>query len=287
MDKPFPKPRSNAQQFGTEQELALPQRGAVAAPKGRAKVGVRGPQITVMESRRKPTAKGQAFIMSNLQAPGSITIEDAVRQFGPAPGARFLMDREQDAAEWSLESGIYGVWRCQTRPVEAPTKENPHALDFCSRIGPKCKCFCGHFFADHDKNPCARKGASTKCHTCECKRFEFVPMRPEEVGDWWLPRRKDFNVTKWRAKCKCGHTHEEHSPGVSKFCKKCGCGQWQAHYNCPNCERMGGDHETEWETRDERKQKGFKIDQAYFPLSSTPELQGLVFNPEGEAEQEQ
>ena len=42
--------------------------------------------------------------------------------------------------------------------------------------------------------------------------FRFVPTRPEECGMYWLPRRKDFDINKWRAPCKCNHNHEEHSP---------------------------------------------------------------------------
>eukprot|EP00955_Chlamydomonas_euryale_P113298 366209-Chlamydomonas_euryale.AAC.3 len=41
-------------------------------------------------------------------------------------------------------------------------------------------------------------------------RANFV--RPEEVGEWWLPRRKGFNVHTWRAKCRCGHAHDVHEP---------------------------------------------------------------------------
>ena len=39
---------------------------------------------------------------------------------------------------------------------------------------------------------------------CACRRFEFVPRRPEEVGEWWLPRRRGFKVHAWKAKCRYG-----------------------------------------------------------------------------------
>lgn len=36
--------------------------------------------------------------------------------------------------------------------------------------------------------------------------------RPEEIGEWWLARRKGFNVHSWRAQCKCRHGHPQHDP---------------------------------------------------------------------------
>ncbi|CAD7968706.1 unnamed protein product [Amoebophrya sp. A25] len=47
---------------------------------------------------------------------------------------------------------------------------------------------------------------------CACKEFRFIPSRPEEVGEWWLVRRKGFDVRTWRAKCRCGAPHTEHHP---------------------------------------------------------------------------
>lgn len=54
------------------------------------------------------------------------------------------------------------------------------------------------------------KKLKTECRECECKVYRFIPSRPEECGMYWLPRRKDFNIMKWRAKCKCDHNHEDH-----------------------------------------------------------------------------
>lgn len=62
-------------------------------------------------------------------------------------------------------------------------------------------CFCRHFYKDHKNNAFSKK-TNTSCEFCPCKKFAFVPQRPEEVGEWWLPRRKDFDINKWRAKCK-------------------------------------------------------------------------------------
>ena len=53
-----------------------------------------------------------------------------------------------------------------------------------------------------------KKKLHTDCEKCECKQFKWIPRRPEEVGMYWLVRRKGFDVTKWRAPCKCKHGHD-------------------------------------------------------------------------------
>jgi hypothetical protein len=44
-----------------------------------------------------------------------------------------------------------------------------------------------------------------------------------------------------------------------------------------SCEKMADQHELIWETRDERKQQGLKIDDDYRPLASMPNISNLVF----------
>lgn len=48
----------------------------------------------------------------------------------------------------------------------------------CTRIGPSHVCFCGHAYSSHKFG----KSALPKCLQCKCKIFEYVPMRPEEIG---------------------------------------------------------------------------------------------------------
>ena len=62
-----------------------------------------------------------------------------------------------------------------------------------------------------------------KTGACGCKMFAFVPGRPEDVGEFWFQRRRDFDPSTWRAKCRCKHTHEEHDPNGLRRCKFRGC----------------------------------------------------------------
>lgn len=54
---------------------------------------------------------------------------------------------------------------------------------------------------------------------CKCKGFAWIPSRAEDVGEFWMQRRRDFDPSTWRAKCKCKHTHEQHDPTGMRRCK--------------------------------------------------------------------
>jgi len=193
-------------------------------------------------------------------------ITQAVKTFGLAPGAQKMMDAERLAAEEAVRTGLYGVWR-------NPTSGH----DFCGRIGPLSRCFCGHDYSEHvwDK---AKKKMRPKCGSCQCTGFQYMPRRPEEVGEWWLPRRRGFDVRLWRAKCKCGHSHEDHDPNRLS-CRSCACSHFQSAWVCTVCEGKWEDHESLWETEQERHAEGRPIGQAFFPLSTTPQIQDVAFNP--------
>ncbi|CAE8630359.1 unnamed protein product, partial [Polarella glacialis] len=116
-----------------------------------------------------------------------------------------------------------------------------------------------------------------KCGSCGCPGFRYIPRRPEEVGEWWLPRRRGFDVRLWRANCKCGHSHEEHDSS-SLRCRGCGCPSFSSAWECVSCEGKWQDHETLWESEEERRHCGRSVGQAFMPLSSTPEVQQIVLS---------
>lgn len=176
-----------------------------------------------------------------------------------------MMDAEMLAAEEAIRTGLYGVWRNEA-----------HGSDFCGRVGPMSRCFCGHDLGHHPwKN---RKALSPACTTCVCNNFRYMPRRPEEVGEYWLPRRRGFDVNIWRAKCKCGHSHEDHDP---KFlgCRRCGCATFLSAWMCVACDGKWEDHETIWETEQERRRANRPVGEAFMPLSARPQLQHAVFDP--------
>lgn len=108
-----------------------------------------------------------------------------VKQFGPSPGGKKMMTWEFTHATNAAETGIYITWRSRK------TGED------CFRVGHFSRCFCGHYGKDHEAK-IAKKKQSTKCGKCACKAMSFIPRRPEECGLYHLPRRKGFDVNKWR-----------------------------------------------------------------------------------------
>eukprot|EP01066_Platyproteum_vivax_P012667 Platyproteum_vivax@DN5755_c0_g1_i2.p1 len=162
-----------------------------------------------------------------------------------------------------MATDLYAVWR------------SPQGDD-CFRLGAGAKCFCGHKFEQHVFH--GKRDLLPKCNECKCKGYRFVPQRPEEVGEWWLPRRKEFNIHTYRAKCKCKHTHEEHECNPPFYCKKCGCGAFNSAFLCIGCDKHWEDHETIFETGQERKQAGRPIGVDFIPFSELPDFQEAVYN---------
>ena len=124
------------------------------------------------------------------QARDAKDVESAVRAYGAAPGGQAMMKSEQKAAEEAMASGIYVTW-------QSPDERE------CCRIQSNSSCHCGHALKSHD----APKGGGARlrppgCSKCGCSRFRYAPTRPEECGQWWLPRRKDFDVKAWRARVR-------------------------------------------------------------------------------------
>uniref|UniRef100_A0A0G4GRF0 Protein FAM221B n=1 Tax=Chromera velia CCMP2878 TaxID=1169474 RepID=A0A0G4GRF0_9ALVE len=222
----------------------------------------------------RPTPSPQILqMMQDPQARDSLQrMYAAVKQYGPAPGAKQMLTWEHEAADHAMQTGIYGVFRC----VE---KKND-----CSRVGPKSKCFCGHFYKDHQF--ANRRAPWPKCCTCACEAFEFIPTRPEEAGEWWLPRRPGFKVSEWRAKCKCGHTHEDHDtkrPHRCRLCPPFKCSSYTSAWLCVACDRHWEQHETVFETEQERRDQGLPVGEDFIPLKELPEFYDAVFKDDNEA----
>jgi len=149
------------------------------------------------------------------QARSRSQVADGVAKHGVAPGGRAMIDLEAAAAVHAIENGTYATWRSQKG-------------EDCTRVGPGARCFCGHAFEEHQF--LSSRAPAPRCCSCACGGFSFVPQRPEEVGEWWLPRRKGFNVHTWRAKCRCGHAHDVHEP-LYKRCLSCGCSTFQVGFD--------------------------------------------------------
>ena len=84
------------------------------------------------------------------------------------PRVRRLFNAEAVAAEAAVQTGLYIGYRCAEFNWD------------CIRVGVEHKCFCGHLLKSHESF--TGKNHMLKCGECVCKRFAFVPSRPEDVG---------------------------------------------------------------------------------------------------------
>ena len=199
-------------------------------------------------------------------------VEQAAQDYGIAPGGRAMVLAELEAADASIASGVYICWRT-TKTGESSAGVRKEGQ--CCRLGQKSRCFCGHSLAEHKA---VKRGnpQAPACTLCKCRRFSYMPMRPEECGMWHLPRRKGFNVHAWRAPCKCKHGHDAHDP-VTRKCNECGnCRVFDANFACIGCDGKGDAHETVFETESERVMAGLPVGEAYRPLQDSPYLQHQV-----------
>ena len=178
-----------------------------------------------------------------------------------------LFDPEREAAMEAIESGVYIGWRCLGNDFD------------CIRVSLESRCFCGHALSSHDSYQETGK-EKLKCLSggCSCKQFAFIPSRPEEIGEWWLQKRRGFDVTSWRAKCRCKHDHEQHNPNSNRKCKikSCSCFAFDSNFLCAACDKHWEEHETCFDVLASRQQKGLPYGEEYLPFHELPQLRNIV-----------
>ncbi|ELT89163.1 hypothetical protein CAPTEDRAFT_105552, partial [Capitella teleta] len=144
--------------------------------------------------------------------------------------------------------GVYIGWRC------------PEFTWDCQRVSDMSRCFCGHLLGEHAHYD--SQSHAVPCRQCRCKAYQWVPSRPEEIGEFWHQRRRGFDPEAWRAKCRCKHTHEEHDPNSLHKCKACKCSSFDSPFVCAACDRHYEDHDTFFMDADERRAKGMPVGQS-------------------------
>lgn len=178
-----------------------------------------------------------------------------------------LFDPEREAAMQAIESGLYVGWRCPGNNFD------------CIRVSVESRCFCGHALKEHESfSEKRRQNLICLSSSCPCKQFAFVPSRPEDVGEWWLPKRRGFNVTSWRAKCRCKHDHEQHNPNKNRKCevKSCSCFAFDSNFLCAACNQHWESHDTCFDDLNLRQQKGLPYGKGYLPFNELPNLRNIV-----------
>ena len=182
-------------------------------------------------------------------------------------GTQGMMDNERLHAQEAIESGIYVTW--------STISQGGKTVD-CFRVGSNSMCICGHTFPCHDKI-LTKKKFSNKCNKCKCKAFKYIPVYPEEIGEYWIPFQKNFSYNTYKVKCKCKHTWSEHDGSGYLNCKKCGCGEFNSAFCCAVCNKFWQDHEMSYETEDERKMNGKPVREDFIPFNEMPEMYDALY----------
>jgi len=229
-------------------------------------------------NRRSTSSKGTSSVKGNsknvvrytkrpiipAEKPELLSVANAMH--GKKFGKRLqkLFKPETDAALRALRTGIYIGWRL------------PNQTWDCIRVGDESRCFCGHSLKEHvdykgPKSLCPCTNAS-----CYCPDFSFIPSRPEDVGEFWLQRRPNFDPTKWRAKCGCKHPHTSHKPTGLRSCNECSCVKFESNFLCVACDKHWEEHETCWDMEYERKAKGLPYGDDYIPFAEMPNLRDMA-----------
>jgi len=186
-----------------------------------------------------------------------------LNQHGAAVGAKKMMQWEFRHAKVALKTGIYVTLYNDDRKHE------------CTRLGKFSRCFCNHLYAKHKlkvlkkgrfgKNPCEEEG-------CKCANYNYMFRRPEEIGQYFLTRRKGFDVNEWRPLCSCKHPHAVHDPVRTK-CKECACRKFISNFACLSCDGKWEEHIVLYEDEELRKELGKPVGEAFYPLADVPEIQ--------------
>lgn len=178
----------------------------------------------------------------DLRGFDSEKISEAVEVYGAAPGGVACLRGEDIAAQESIENGLYITWNPKSIDLireEATRVRYEQTNDQCCRISSHSLCLCGHKLLEHQqvikKNSFIRP---PKCKSgCRCFGYSYMPSRPEECGQWWLPRRRDFDLKAWRKRVQSNPDE----------------------YACIGCDLKITDHETIFETRERRRQRSIYL----------------------------
>ena len=201
-----------------------------------------------------------------------------------------MMISEAAAANESILSGLYVSWspNPSIRLTGGAFQGIKDGTDQCCRVGKQSRCLCGHSLALHKTGDVRNKSSYIKpprCGACKCSGYSYCPARPEECGQWWLPRRKEFDIKEWKKVRKvrsfrrlCNTLTRCISPSTLSTQRI----QEKPHeYVCIGCDQKVSNHETIFESRKTREDRGAAVDSSYIPLIDNTFLTSQVLEGKG------
>ena len=138
--------------------------------------------------------------------------------------------------------------------------------DICFRLGKNNMCVCGHGFSKHYLFLCGEEFKSN-CKKCECKKFKYIPVFPEETNEYAKAYLLDFKYDDWKAGCKCGHNWTKHNFIKDGICEECDCECFESNFCCGVCGNSWENHITSIQTREHREKNGESFGKDYEPFT--------------------
>lgn len=243
--------------------IKMESKNSYTSKKSRSKEKVNNTR-TVAERRPKLQYTVQPIVPA--QKAELLSVAKAMHRENFGERVKDLFSPETDAAIKALKTGIYVGWRIPGQTWD------------CIRVNEHSFCFCGHKLYEHKPYDSKNTKAACMLSDCKCKFYRFIPSRPEDVGEFWLKRRRDFDASKWRAKCRCKHPHTVHSESGLLGCKfnGCGCRKFDSNFLCAACDQHWEQHETFFDTDSIRKEKGLPHGSDYLPFAELPSLRNMA-----------
>jgi len=220
-------------------------------------------------------------------SPLSRSSKNTVDRTGVFEGGRqrVLKRREVDGETLAEETGIIALWRPKRGFGERPRSTalgHSRAPEFCARVEPDSRCFCGFTFIDHSagarlgcpdgfawKRNLAQKASKNvpgfsfaepgqQVAEMPCFIFRYMPSSPAQTtkvascADAYKAARgvpvEDLHAG-WYAPCRnCGSGHQNHDPEDETcpvaYDQKVGNGRYQSAWECTVCNQRWENHET-------------------------------------------
>ena len=165
------------------------------------------------------------------------------------------------AAQRQPQNRLYVSYRCLPTGVD------------CKNVGPSSRCFCGHLYKHHATDNYKDRNVHCREAGCPCTLFQLIPghgsrfhlLRIHVLGGIYQYRSVCLLVRWYRhsvlssmyryVKCSCKHDYDEHDVRGRHKCKRCNCSEFAPTQSCP-CGHPHRDHQTVYESRDERVSDG-------------------------------
>lgn len=173
-------------------------------------------------------------------------------------GALALIKMQMTHSNEAIKNNIYISF--------VSNEDDNNGKNICFRLGKNNMCVCGHTFCKH--NVQSKNGHFvSNCEKCECKKFNYIPIFPEETNEYTKAYLLDFKYDEWKAGCKCGHNWTKHDFNGKWKCEECNCECFQSAFCCGVCGSPWENHQILFETEQDRIKSNKDIGKDYEPFT--------------------